>query len=247
MLNRDALKSCFQDAGIRAGENLLVHSSLKAIGPIDGGAEAVIDALWDTVQPDGLIAVPAHTWDVVNDRQPVWHETLTPSHVGILSNVLRLRPDAVRSIHPTHSVAAIGERAEAFCAGHENDDSPCSPTSPYGKLLERKGKILLLGVDLTRCTFIHCLEEIAGLGEIWSLTPRAQRYCIRSNGEVLPVMARAHKDYKSDNYGRAEEELIAAGIMIPSTCGNGRLFLIDTPALADRLVPLMRANPKYFW
>lgn len=247
MLNADTLKSCFREAGVRPGDALLVHSSLKAIGPVDGGADTVLDALLETAGPDGLVVVPTHTWDVVNDRQPVWHEALTPSHVGALSNLLRTRPGAVRSIHPTHSVAALGAGAAGFCAGHENDDSPCSPTSPYGKLLDAKGKILLLGVDLTRCTFIHCLEEIAGLGEIWSLTPRARRTCIRANGEVIPVMARTHQDYKSDNYGRAETELTAAGIMTTTDCGTGRLTVIDTPALANYLVPRMRENPKYFW
>jgi aminoglycoside 3-N-acetyltransferase len=241
------LATCLERLGVNPGDSLLVHSSLKAIGTVDGGADTVIDTLLEVVGPDGLIAVPTHTWDVVNDRQPVWHETLTPSHVGALTNLVRQRPGAVRSIHPTHSVAAISSGAHEFCAGHENDDSPCSPTSPYGKLLDRKGKILLLGVDLTRCTFIHCLEEIAGLGEIWSLTPRAQRFCIRTNGEVIPVMARAHKDYKSYNYGRAEAELAAAGILTKDKCGNGRSMLIDTPALADHLVPRMKENPKYFW
>jgi aminoglycoside 3-N-acetyltransferase len=153
----------------------------------------------------------------------------------------------VRSLHPTHSVAALGHRAREFCAGHESDDSPCSPTSPYGRLLESGGKILLLGVDLTRCTFIHCLEEIAGLGEIWSLTEPARRYCIRSNGEVIPLMARSHKDYKSDNYGRAEADLIRAGIVVPATLGPARLLLADTPKLADHFVPLFRQDPRYFW
>lgn len=247
MLTGDNLKNCLHDQGVRPGDALMVHSSLKALGPVEGGADAVIDALLALLGPAGLLVVPTHTWDVVNDRQPVWHETLTPSHVGTLTNLLRNRPSAVRSIHPTHSVAAMGSRAHEFCSGHEDDDSPCSPTSPYGKLLDWKGKILLLGVDLTRCTFIHCLEEIAGLGEIWSLAPRAQRYCIRADGEVLPVMARSHKDYKSDNYGRAESELTAAGILSTAECGSVRLILIDTPALANHLVPRMRENPKYFW
>jgi len=233
--------------GVRRGDTLLVHSSLRTLGPFSGGGEAVIDTLGEVLGPAGLLVVPTHTWDVVNDRQPVWHETLTPSHVGTLTNLLRARSGAVRSIHPTHSVAALGQRAEEFCAGHERDDSPCSPTSPYGRLLEANGKILLLGVGLNRCTFIHCLEEIAGLGEIWSLTERSRRFCIRANGQILPVMARSHKDYKSESYGRAETELFAAGVVRQANLGPARLLLVETESLAAFLVPRFRENPYYFW
>lgn len=238
---------CLEGIGVRPGDTLLVHSSLRALGPFDGGGEALIDTLVGALGPDGLLVVPTHTWSIVNDRQPVWHEILTPSHVGTLTNLLRNRPGAVRSLHPTHSVAALGPRAQEFCAGHEHDDSPCSPTSPYGRLLEADGQILMLGVDLTRCTFIHCLEEIAGLGPIWSLTGSARRYCIRADGTVIPVTARTHQDYKSDNYGRAEAELIAAGIVTVTQLGPARLLFIDARRLADFLVPRFQKDPKYFW
>ena len=78
MLTGEDLKTCLRTAGVYPGDALLVHSSLKAFGPIEGGADTVIDGLLQAVGFDGLIAVPTHTWDVVNDRQPVWHETLTP-------------------------------------------------------------------------------------------------------------------------------------------------------------------------
>ena len=82
--------------------------------------------------------------------------------------------------------------------------------------------MLLLGVDLTRCTYFHCLEEVAGLGEIWSLSaPSGPRYLIRADGSVVEVVSRGHKDYKSDNYGRAEAELIAAGV-VPRPCSGRR-------------------------
>lgn len=233
--------------GIRQGDSLLVHSSMKALGPIAGGADGVIDTLIEVVTPEGLIVVPTHTWDVVNARQPVWHQTLTPSHVGVLTNRLRERREAIRSIHPTHSVAAIGRTASGFCQGHDRDDSPCSPTSPYGRLIEMNGKVLLLGVDLTRCTLIHCLEEMAGLGEIWSLTRPEPRYCIRANGDVIPVMARAHRGHKSENFGRIQSDLVKEGILLISNIGPTKMMILDATALAAHLVPRLRENPHYFW
>lgn len=248
VLTRTRLAEALAELGVSAGDVLLVHSSLKAIGPAEGGADGLIDALLEAIGPRGLLAVPTHTWAVVNDKQPVWHELYTPSHVGVLTNVLRRRPGAVRSLHSSHSVAAIGPRAAEFCEGHERDSTPCSPTSPYGRLLEWNGKVLLIGVDLTCCTYFHCLEEIAGLGEIWSLDPVArERYLIDVSGRVIRTTIRGHKDYKSDNYGRLEAELTSAGVIRRTALGNSSMMVVDARAAADYLVPRFRANPYLCW
>lgn len=244
----EQLNEFLQEAGLRAGDVVLVHSSLRAFGPVTGGADAIIDTFVNLLTPAGVLSVPTHTWATVNDQQPVFHQRYSPSTVGTLTNVLRLRPNAVRSLHPTHSVAAIGNRAAEFCAGHEHDSSPCSPTSPYGKLIDWNGKVVLLGVDLTRCTFFHCLEEVAGLGDIWSLDPvRRKRYLIRHDGCVVEAWARGHKDYKSDNYGRLERELLEAGVMTKHQRDTATLRVVDAAKSRDYLVPRLRVNPWLCW
>ena len=198
--------------------------------------------------PQGLLAAPTHTWATVSDKQPVFHQTYSPSTVGVLTNVLRLRRNAVRSLHPTHSVAAIGVRANEFCAGHERDETPCSPLSPYGKLIDWGGKVVLLGVDLTRCTFFHCLEEVAGLGDIWTLDrERRRRYLIRHDGTLVQSWIRDHIGHMSDNYGRVERELREAGAM--TICQKDRCIMriVDAVRARDPLVPRMRANPWLFY
>lgn len=247
MIGREQLLNTFRELGVRAGAVVLVHSALRRMGPIEGGADGVIDTLIAATAPGGLVAVPTHTWATVNDQQPVFHQTYSPSHVGTLTNVLRLRPDAKRSLHPTHSVAAVGARAEEFVAGHESDTTPCSPTGPYGKLIDWCGKVLLLGVDLTRCTFFHCLEELAGLGEIWSLGPARPKHLIRADGALVHVMARAHSNAKSDNYGRIEPDLLTLGILRRLTIHDAPVMALDAAACAQWMVPKLRANPHLFW
>jgi aminoglycoside 3-N-acetyltransferase len=66
----------------------------------------------------------------------------------------------VRSLHPTHPVAAWGRDAKAVVEGHELATTPCGKPSPYFRLLERDGKILLLGTDISSLTFFHTLEEM---------------------------------------------------------------------------------------
>src|SRR5699024_9036384 len=62
-------------------------------------------------------------------------------------------------LHPTHSVAALGDGAEEFVAGDEQFNTPIARGSSWGKLLDREAKTLLVGADLTRNTFIHGTEE----------------------------------------------------------------------------------------
>ena len=112
--NTASLTDAFRAIGLNPGDLVLVHSALRRLGPVVGGADTVIDALLAAVGPTGTVAVPTHTWKVVTREQPVFHQTFTPSHVGALGNVLRQRAEAIRSLHPTHSVAAIGPRAAAL-------------------------------------------------------------------------------------------------------------------------------------
>ena len=145
--------------------------------------------------------------------------------------------------------AAIGRRAAEFIADHETTTTPCCPAkSPYGRLLQWKGKVLMLGVDLKRCTYFHCLEEVAGLDKIWSVDQRVRdRIVIRHDGTLLHMNYHSHMNGKSENYSRIEPELIAAGILRKSQAGDPPMMLLDAAASAEWLVPRFRANPQFFW
>lgn len=231
-----------------AGDVVLVHSSLRALGEAGRSADGVIDAFLEVLTPRGVLAVPTHTWATVSDQQPVFHEWFTPSTVGTLTNVLRKREGAVRSLHPSHSVAAIGERAGAFVAGHELDETPCGPGSPYAKLIEWGAYVGLLGVDLSRCTFIHHLEQLAGHAAHGLLTEKAgARVLIRRDGSVLHTRAYCHSGHTSDKFPRVEGLLRESGAMTVSAFGAGELRLLDARRTAEVLVPKLRAEPKLFY
>lgn len=132
----------------------MVHSS-RGIGTIEGGAETVIDAFLDVLGSDGLIAVPTFTY---NTRcfNPKTEKSLT----GGLTNALRLRPNAVRSWHPTHSVAAIGAGAAEICAGHHLKGG-LDVDTPLDRIAQSGGWVLMLGAtNLTNST-VHVGEAHA--------------------------------------------------------------------------------------
>ncbi len=139
---------------IKKGDKLLVHSALSSIGHVDGGADTVIDALLESVGEGGTVAMSTLTgWSEPFDADR------TPSAVGKISETFRQRENALRSLHPVHSVAAIGKDAGYITAGHDKGETGCGPGSPYHKLKDLGGKVMLLGVDMDRNTIMHALEE----------------------------------------------------------------------------------------
>jgi aminoglycoside 3-N-acetyltransferase len=105
------LKRDLEALGVRRGGVLLVHSSLSSLGFVAGGAHTVIGALRMALGPEGTLVVPTHTWDRPGRGDFAFDVRSTPSCVGVISETFRAMPEAIRSLHPTHSVAAVGPMA----------------------------------------------------------------------------------------------------------------------------------------
>ena len=159
MYTKAELKQQLQNAGLTGKETILIHSSMKAIGEVESGADTVLDA-WMEYFADGLLLLPTHTWANVNAEHPVYDYRSTPSCVGLLTNLFRLRAGVVRSLHPTHSLAGFGKGAAEYLAGEDENNTPCTPGGAYDRLKDCGGKILLVGVGHERNTYIHSVEEV---------------------------------------------------------------------------------------
>ena len=77
--------------------------------------------------------LPTHTWSYINADNPKFYVDQSPSCVGILPELFRKRPGVVRSSHPTHSVAALGQDAKAFTNDDHRFDTPCARGSAWGR------------------------------------------------------------------------------------------------------------------
>lgn len=231
--------------GVEAGATLLVHSSLSSFGWVEGGEHAVIDALLHVTGRSGLLAMPTHTWGTVNARQPVFHESLSPSIVGRITEAFRHRPGVCRSLHPTHSVAASGADAEGFVHGHECFSTPCARRSPYGQLVERGGKVLLLGVGLDSFTLMHGFEEWAQVP--WLFNRVESLWVVTRGGRTLEVPSRRHINdprYQKRDFPSLEPVLRERGLIRYTTVGDATLRLIDAAGAAQCLVPLIEGDPS---
>ena len=145
--------------GLTGTETILIHSSMKSIGAVEGGADTVLDALMEFFA-EGLLLLPTHTWQSIDQDHPVFDVRRSPCCVGILPELFRQRPGVVRSLHPTHSIAACGRGAAEYLAGELENNTPCTPGGCYDRLRAVGGKILLLGVSHARNTFLHSVEEV---------------------------------------------------------------------------------------
>src|SRR2546429_8907298 len=141
----------------------MVHSAFDSFLGFQGGPVDVIRTLREVVGARGALRMPTIPFGGTAGEyalgDPVFDVQRTVSRMGLLTEVFRRSPGVVRSIHPTHSVAVWGNRADAIIAGRERAQTPCGRSTPYEKLFEYDGKILLAGVPANTMTFCYFVVE----------------------------------------------------------------------------------------
>jgi len=162
-ITRERIARDLAQLGIVEGDVVFVHSSLKSLGWVDGGADAVIDGFMEALGPDGLMVVPTLTWCFLFSAEGdlveyAYDPKKTPSRVGKIGDTLWRRPGAFRSGHPTHSIAGLGRRAEELVQGHDTT-STFGKDGPYRRYVDWGAKIVFLGVDLRCNTTLHAVED----------------------------------------------------------------------------------------
>lgn len=146
--------------GVCAGDVLLVHASLRALGYVPGGAPTVLAGLRAALGATGTLLMPALSYATVTPDHPFFDLALTPANVGIIAETFRRQPGVLRSLHPTHSVCGDGPAAATLLAEHGADRTPCGEHSPFRRLPGVSGKILMLGCGLLPNTSFHAIEEV---------------------------------------------------------------------------------------
>ena len=178
--------------GVRRDAVLIVHSAIGRLSRRDFRAEAIIEMLLEHLA-EGNLFMPTMTWRTVTTEQPLWDETATPSHTGVLSEIFRTRYAIARSIHPTHSVAGWGAAAPMLLSRHHLDDTPVSNNSPYGLMRDYDAYVLMIGVGLEACTAIYLPEEVISADLYVRPREEAEVYqCRDRHGVIHRVVTRRH-------------------------------------------------------
>ena len=253
LLGRDQLAADLRSLGLQAGQDLLIHCSLRRVGHIDGGAATLMDALRDVAGPEATLVVPTQTTrnsltsstflaataglDAEERARfiaamPGFLATSTPSSgMGVFAQYLRTRPSASRSSHPQVSFAAIGPRARACTSVHDLD-CHLGDRSPLGWLYAADAAILLLGVGYSACTAFHLAEY-----RLPGVPPRRTYRCFTTEGGT-----RVEHEFTDVDLDDSDFELL--GAKLESTAGedaSSPLRRGQIGSAACRLMPLRMA------
>ncbi|MFB7918784.1 aminoglycoside N(3)-acetyltransferase [Streptomyces sp. NPDC056061] len=195
--SRAGLAGQLSSLGLERGGVLLVHASMRAVGPVSGGVRAVVGALRDALGPRGTLVVPSFTPENsdtsphyrsrvrgLSDREreavrasmpPFDPATSAATSMGRLSETVRLSDGALRSDHPQTSFAALGRLSRRVVAGHRAD-CHLGEDSPLARLHELRAQVLMLGTGFDTCTAFH-------LGEYRVPSPPRRNYrCVVRTG-----------------------------------------------------------------
>jgi aminoglycoside 3-N-acetyltransferase len=244
-INSKEIAESLRLLGLAAGDIVLVHSSLRSLGFVDGGAEAVIDAFVDVLGPEGTLVVPTFTPYHHRVARPVFDPLRDPSDVGRISETVRTSPNARRSTHLLHSVAALGRQAEEITVQH--GPAAFAADGPFWKLYELDGRILLLGVPYLRCTYFHVVEHLV---QPWYRYWREIDASIRSeDGTEQPLRTRVfgprpdHVGTDLNKFGALLEE---KGLVRVGPVGNAVARLFSARQVIEVGIPEYRKDPFLF-
>jgi aminoglycoside 3-N-acetyltransferase len=242
-LTREEIVVGLRKLGIAGGDVLGVHSSLSSLGTVEGGAETVLEALFEAVGTLGTLVMSTYlvgppleltpedlqcgiTWKV---KRIPFDDLSTPSGMGVISDAFRRHPQVVRWHHPIHSVSAWGKDAGRFCQG-------------FKPLVQAGGKILLLGVLMDRCSALHIAEEMVRLPEEvcklmrWEVPVELLRVyppdqwvigCQGAWGDFLIVQA----------------EAVRRGMIRTSQIGAATARLFDAQPMVELYAELLKQDP----
>ncbi len=237
MVTKNDIFRFLEDCKIKSNDIVTMHSALRSVGPIEGGADGLIDAVCAYLT-DGLFLVPTHTWANVNKEHPHFDVRTTEPCIGTLAKVAAFRADGVRSLHPTHSMAAFGQGAAAYVAGEERHATPAPVGGALSRLYEKRGKILLVGVGHERNTYLHAAEERLGIPD--RLNPETFDAVITDhNGKELlsPAFHSHHTEAVeggiSEYYPNYKEAFEYCGAVTYHRLGGATVYCCDARKMTD--------------
>lgn len=231
--------------GIQPGDILFIHSSLKSLGYVDGGPKAVIQGLLDAVGPEGTLLLPTYYMpggSILGTCQLegyVFDPRIHGTNMGALPDAFLQFPGVERSIHPTHSVSAIGKYAKFLTEAHHLAPSVFGKGSPWQRFHELNGTVLGIGISMGPVTFYHLLEDTLGDQfpvKVW-MNETYQMPCKGWNGEDYLVPVRPYRaeitpqriDHKSREDLREfmRSYLNQSGTLKPGAVGEAKAWFIQ--------------------
>lgn len=222
--------------GVAHGGVLLVHTSFRAVRPVDGGPLGLIRALQAAIGPEGTLVMPGWGGDEDTPFDPA--RDPVAEDLGVTAEVFRRQPGTLRADH-CQAFLAAGPKAAQILA----DPLPLPPhipASPVGRVRDLDGQVLLLGVGHDADTSLH-LAEIEG-----GAPYRTPKYCTILQGGVPTRVDFAENDHCCARFALADDWLRAKGLQAEGRVGNAEARLIAARDIVATAVEHLAADPLIF-
>ena len=242
MIDFNFLESGLRKSGLENGDVVLLHSSFKSFGGVEGGPQTVVDAFISVLGEEGTLIVPTYNFDFSSHNKS-WDLRTTPSQMGIISEFVRLNTKSQRIFHPIYSFSILGKLAEEL--GSLRIKSSFGTDSIFAKLRELNGKIMQIDSVYKGTTFFHHIEEMEGC---------TYRYLKEFTGNVTDKTGKTYKDTFSilvrdldqgivTNIKPIGEILIREEIIKVSKIGDATIWLMNSNDLYERTALERKNNP----
>ncbi len=242
-MKKTDISGALERLGIIPGETVLVHSSMKALGPVEGGPKEVVRQFLGFLGSEGTLVVPTFLEDFFwGDETQTWDRGRSPSAMGVFSELVRIWPGASRTAHAPHPLSAIGSNARKLAACTNNRDF--EENSPFQMLIDLDSWIVLLGVDFNVCTMLHLIEE------------RLQ-VPYRKWGDLIGIVIdgdrREKKTYESyrrepgmeNDFLSCGQDMDTAGLVRKARLGEGMVKAIRAKQLMEYVSERVGQDPYY--
>ncbi len=246
-VTRNDVEAGLRDLGLAAGDRVMVHSSLRSFGHVEGGPQTVIDALMRVVGATGTILMPSfnHGAPFRDDGPGLFDPSTTPTTNGAIPDRFRRTEGVERSLNPTHAFAAWGRDADELVRDHHLGTT-MGAGSPLHRLWQSGGLVLLLGVGFRANTFHHVVETVTGAP---CLGRRMEAYPVRlPDGTIERLRTWGWRDGTCPitDETRYEEPLRATGAVREIRIGEATCTLVPMQACYDVIAGLLaRGVPPY--
>lgn len=264
VITKSRIVGDLREVGVSPGQVVMLHASVKAVGWIVGGPDVILQALLDVLTPAGTLMMYV-SWADGTYEMDSWPEDKRQAYLeecpafdpltsrayqqwSILTEHLRTWPGAFRSANPDASVAAVGAQAEWITKDHPLQYG-YGPGSPFEKLVQAKGKVLLLGAPLNTVTMLHYSEHMAKLPNkrivryrIPILEDRVRKWVEIEEYDTGNGIA----DWPGGDYGSQFTALVQAYLDLgqgrSGKVGGATCYLLDAPSLHEFAMQWMERN-----
>ena len=247
-LLKNLIEKALAEVGLNRGDVVLVHSDASAVIKLLGdedwnrALELMRLSFAEILGDEGTLVVPTFNWNFCKGHP--YDEAKTPSQLGLFSNYILNRPEAIRSIHPFFSFSGIGPHARSLFSGISK--SSFGPESVFDRLMQRNGKLIFFNTSFLYCTFIHYVEQMRGVSYRYikhftgKLTVNKVTY-----EDTFEFYVRDEKQEVISYPTRLGERMRSKGMLRSVSFGDGRILSTTCHEVFHEAVTALDEDPYF--